>query len=100
MRYRMDYRGTRNDVLRDPGVAAHVQQRAQQGAEAARAIAPVGTPPKDPHPGLYRSSITVRGRSRMGDRYGVILTATVPYAQRLEQRYHTIASVVDVIERG
>lgn len=95
MRYDPDYRGTREDVLYAPGVAALVDERAELGAEAARAEALSFR-----RTGRYMASIEVHQRSRLGDRYGAILTATAPYAQRVEQRHHTIASVVDVIEHG
>lgn len=95
MRYNPDYRGTQRDVLHSTGIKALVNERAELGAEAARAEASSFR-----RTGRYQSSIETHGRSRIGDRYGVILTATVPYAQRVEQRHHTIASVVDIIEHG
>lgn len=93
--YRADYRGTREDVLFAPGVAALVEERAELGANAARAEASAFR-----RTGRYQASIQAHPRSRLGDRFGAILTATVPYAQRVEQRHHTIASVVDLIEHG
>lgn len=95
MRYDPDYAGTRADVLWSPGVAALVDERAELGAEAARVEAMSFR-----RTGRYMASIETHGRARLGDRYGAILTATAPYAQRVEQRHHTIATVVDLIEHG
>lgn len=95
MKYEADYRGTERDVLRAPGVKALVNERAELGANAARTEASSFR-----RTGRYQASIEVHGRDRIGDRYGVILTATAPYAQRVEQRHHTISSVVDIIEHG
>ena len=93
MKYKADHKGTRQDVLRDAGVIEHVNNRAERVADYVRGRAPVET-------GAYRDSITVRPRTRMGDRYGAIVTATVPYAQTIERHTHVFAGAVDIAERG
>lgn len=91
MKYEPNYRGT-SALLRSRDIQDHVVARTEVGAAAARARSPVET-------GAYRDSITVE-RDWAGARRAATLTATVPYAQFLEQRYHVISSVVDVIEHG
>lgn len=93
MKYKPDHKGTRNDVLRDPEVMDHIDDRAERVADYVRARAPVET-------GAYRRSITVRPRTRLGDRYGAVVTATVPYAQTIERTHHVFAGAVDIAERG
>lgn len=93
MKYKPDHRGTRSDVLRDPRVIEHVNDRAKLVKDYVTARAPVKT-------GAYLDSITMRPRTRMGDRYGAIVTATVPYAQTIERHTHTFAGAVDLAERG
>lgn len=78
--------------LKGPEAELVARMKAQEVAEIARAIAPVGQPPEDVHPGLYRSSIEVGPPMVTGDRVGVPVIAAVPYAAKVEHTYgyHTL----------
>jgi hypothetical protein len=56
-------------------------------ADVLRSIAPVGTPPQDKHPGLYKASIetdTEIVHLPYGPRWAADIVAPVPYATVLE----------------
>lgn len=92
-RYRRDHRGTRNEILRSDEVADLINERAESAVDYLRAEARHFR-----RSGEYEQSLTHYPRTRAGDRYGAIVTATAPYAQYIEQRHHVFAGVVDYIE--
>jgi hypothetical protein len=81
-------------------------QAAEWGAEYARAIAPVGHPPDDVHPGAYRDSIHVAQPAEPGgrnaDRVRVDVVADVPYAAVLEVQagHGTLGLTADAINEA
>lgn len=75
------------ELLRSEGVEAELLRRGNLIKAAAEAIAPTGTPPGDPHPGVYRASVTVRSTRRGGrrnDRAVVYVTNNAYYARWVE----------------
>lgn len=105
---RLDNRGLQklaNSSQMRVGVLVHAR-RLQAIAES---ISPVGTPPDDVHPGLYRRSWrTVQSRWRMLSRYGphhrvqVTVRNDAPYAAAIEfgnsriVARHTLQRAVDM----
>jgi hypothetical protein len=78
---------------------------AEYGVEYARSIAPVGQPPDDGHPGLYRDSIHVVQAGLGGlrrDRVQVDVVADVGYAAVVEvqAKYHVLAQTATAIEKA
>ena len=95
MRYVPDHHGL-GEVLLSPEMYAALEAAGERAANFARANAPVGQPPDDPHPGRYRASIRVeRATSFKGKRAAVHVIADVPYAQRLETQYHVLSRALD-----
>ncbi|GAA0632179.1 hypothetical protein GCM10010174_61480 [Kutzneria viridogrisea] len=99
--YLPNFTGLRGWLVGDEARAL-CTEAAEAGVEYARAIAPVGTPPDDRHPGAYRDSIRVvqaglGGRNR--DRVQVDIVADVVYAAALEvQRgHHTLSLTADML---
>lgn len=92
MRYQPNQRGVRQ-WLNGPELQRVVLAAAEDAAEEARAEAS-----RFRRTGDYAASIRAEA-DRAGDRVGATVTATVPYAQRVEQKHHTIARAVDRIER-
>lgn len=90
MRYQPNRRGVRQ-IMNTDDMQAFILAKAEEGADYARSRAPVRS-------GAYRDSIRAEP-DRAGDRVGATITATVPYAQRVEQARHVFAGIVDVIER-
>ena len=84
------FKGSRTgigELLRSPMIEADMRRRAELIKAAAEASAPVGTPPGDPHPGLYRSSVVVTSTRRGGrrrDRAVAYATNTAYYARWVE----------------
>jgi hypothetical protein len=82
--YKPDYNGI-GDMLRSAEMQAHMRERAEKIAEAARASSPVG-PPGDPHEGNYASSWEVSSGVRHGQTsraYGRVEN-NVDYAAKIE----------------
>jgi HK97 gp10 family phage protein len=85
-RFRMS-RGGVGELLRSEMVEAEMLRRAESIKSAAEGLAPQGTPPTDPHPGLYRASIQVTSTRRGGtkrDRATATVTNTAFYARWVE----------------
>ena len=85
-RFKLKRRGVRQ-LLKSPEVQAEMVRRAELVKAAAEAQAPVGTPPGDPHPGLYKTSVKItskRSGGRNKDRAVAYATNTAPYARWVE----------------
>lgn len=96
MRYEKDLNGLR-DILLGEEMYAELERHAEVAANYARANAPVGKAPPDPHPGQYRDSVTVeRAKSFKGTRAAVHVVADVPYAAAVEAKHHTLSTALDV----
>lgn len=75
-------------MLRGPELQGLMREKAEKIAAAARSMAPVGKPPEDKHPGMYRDSFEVssgvttdvQGNQRA---YGRV-TNTAPHAAAVE----------------
>lgn len=91
--YRRNHQATRNEILRSDGVVDLVNERAESAVEYLKAEAQHFR-----RSGDYIESITHYPRTRAGDRYGAIVTATAPYAHYIEARHHVFSGVVDYIE--
>lgn len=92
------------ELLRSDEMLAEMERRGKKMLELARAIAPVGTPPDDKHPGAYRDSLKLALSKRGGakrDRAEVQLIADVPYAFQVEygtgnsDGHHTLVKALD-----
>lgn len=102
--YQPSYTGLR-DWLTGPEARALCTLAAEYGVEYAQSIAPVGQPPDDAHPGLYRDSIHVvqaglGGRKR--DRVQVDVVADVPYAAVVEVQagHHVLAQTAAAVQKA
>jgi hypothetical protein len=80
--YVTDHMGMRA-MLKSPGIEAALFRVGESVASHARSIAPVGSPPDDMHPGLYRDSFSVRAENR-ADRAQVMVVNSAPYAALIE----------------
>jgi hypothetical protein len=105
VRYDPSYTGLRGFLL-SAEARELCAQAAEWGAEYARAIAPVGAPPDDRHPGAYRDSIHVAQTGELGgrnqDRVRVDVVADVPYAAVLEVQagHGTLGLTADAINEA
>lgn len=75
------------ELLRSEMVEAEMVRRAELVKAAAEAIAPVGEPPDDKHPGFYKESFEVTSTSSGGvrrDRAVATVRNTAPYARWVE----------------
>lgn len=80
-------RANLGEMLRSDFMRAAMEARAQRIKSFAEALAPVGDPATDPHPGLFRSSFHVTSTNRGGpnrDRAEATVTNDAPYAQWVE----------------
>jgi hypothetical protein len=77
-----DHAGMRA-MLKSAAIEAVLSRAANNIAGFARSIAPVGSPPDDEHPGLYRDSFSVEPHSRP-DRAEVDVINSAPYAAFIE----------------
>lgn len=85
-RFTMSRRGV-GELLRSEMVEAEMVRRANLIKSVAEATAPVGRPPGDPHPGLYKASVVVTSTRRGGrrrDRAVATATNTAYYARWVE----------------
>lgn len=81
------YRSGVGELLRSEMVEAELKRRGELIKAAAVATAPVGIPPDDKHPGLYRDSfhvLSTRQGGRRRDRAVVTVINPVPYARWVE----------------
>lgn len=84
------FKGSRKgigELLRSGMIRADMVRRAEAIKTAAEASSPIGTPPGDPHPGLYKSSVVVTSTDRGGrrrDRAVATATNTAYYARWVE----------------
>lgn len=81
------YRSGVGELLRSEMVEAELRRRGELIKAQAVATAPVGTPPDDKHPGLYRDSFEVRSTREGGrrhDRAVVTVINVAPYARWVE----------------
>jgi len=85
-RFKASRRGI-GELLRSDMIEADMVRRAKLIKAAAEAAAPVGRPPGDPHPGLYKASVVVssqRNGGRRRDRAVATATNTAYYARWVE----------------
>lgn len=85
-RFRTSYRGV-GRVMTAPGMVAEMGRHARTIRVRAQALAPVGHPPEDWHPGLYRSSFTSGAevqQRRSGRRAVGYVGNTAPHALAVE----------------
>lgn len=85
-RFRPSRRGI-GELLRSPGTRMAVLRVAVAIEAEAIATAPVGTPPDDPHPGLYKRSFSITSRvtrTRGGRRVVAYVRNMAPHAARVE----------------
>ena len=101
--FQASYKGI-GELLRSDEMLAEMERRGKKMLELARAIAPVGTPPDDKHPGAYKESLKLELSKRGGarrDRAEVQLIADVPYAFQIEhgtgktEGHHTLVKSLD-----
>ena len=84
------FRGSRRGVgelLRSEMIEVEMVRRGELIKAAAESTAPVGVPPGDPHPGLYKASVVVTSTRRGGrrrDRAVAYVTNTAYYARWVE----------------
>lgn len=89
------------ELLRGAEMKAYLEQKAEDVAKAARQLAPVGTPPEDTHPGLYRDSFEVDSGLEPSRAFGRV-TNTAPYAAAVEygngriQAHHVLSRALDI----
>lgn len=75
------------ELLRSPGLEAALLLVAEAIKAEAEAIAPVGQPPEDRHPGLYKRSFLVTSKvtnKRGGRRVVAYVRNVAPHAARVE----------------
>ncbi|MEU8840230.1 hypothetical protein AB0D97_14015 [Streptomyces roseus] len=114
MTYRSKYTGRYSGIgamLSQPWMHAPCKVAALKIQAAAQAIAPVGDPEEDRHPGLYKASFSViplnknvpfRGKPRI--RAGARVMNTAPHAWRVEHgdgrvpRYATLQTAIDTVK--
>ncbi|MGW6741633.1 HK97 gp10 family phage protein [Streptomyces sp. NPDC055025] len=85
-RFRGSHKGI-GQLLRSPMIQAEMVRRAGKIKAVAESAAPVGTPPGDPHPGLYKGSIMVTSTAHGGrkrDRATATVTNRAYYARWVE----------------
>lgn len=84
------FKGSRKgigELLRSEMVEAEMVRRGLIIKGVAESISPVGTPPGDPHPGLYQAAVTVTSTRRGGrkkDRATATVTNRAYYARWVE----------------
>jgi hypothetical protein len=85
-RFKASYSGV-GQLLRSDMMEREMLRRANLIRNVAEGIAPVGTPPGDPHPGVYKAAIVVASTKRGGrrrDRAAATVTNTAYYARWVE----------------
>ena len=85
-RFRLNRAGV-GELLRSPQMEAALLLVAEAIKAEAEVTAPVGTPPDDPHPGLYKRSFSVTSRissERGGRRVVAYVRNLAPHAARVE----------------
>lgn len=95
--YRGNFRGIGN-VMRQPGIRRALLSKAHEAKAIAESVSPVGTPPDDEHPGLYRRSFRVEYGEKPVKFHGVKrprpyarLVNTTSYAMDVEFGNHRYA---------
>lgn len=105
MRWRWNYEEM-GDLLCGPEMQALMGDRIDKAAAHARAIAPVGDPASDPHPGLYRDSFetsvsverTLSGRRAVGRlRNNATYAAAVEYGNGKVKAHHVLGRSIDLM---
>lgn len=96
--FNASYRGI-GEMIRSIEMEAEMVRRAEKIKARAEAIAPVGKPPDDKHPGRYKASFHVSSTKRGGvhhDRAEATVTNDSPeafyveYGSKKTPRYHTL----------
>lgn len=85
-RFKASRRGI-GQLLRSDMMEREMLRRANLIRDIAEGLAPVGTPPGDPHPGLYKGAVVVASRKRGGrrrDRAAATVTNIAWYARHVE----------------
>lgn len=93
MSFTASYRGI-GEMLRSAEMEAEMRRRAEQAMTFAVAIAPVGDPRKDRHPGRYKASFRVQSTRRGGvrhDRASATLVNDAPEAAMVEYGNRNVA---------
>lgn len=85
MQFQLDQEGLGAFLRTSPDLQAAMLKAAEDGVETMRPLMPVGTPPDDKHPGLYRESLHAEiGTGPKEDRVGARIVAGAPYAAAIE----------------
>ncbi|MEU8829331.1 HK97 gp10 family phage protein [Streptomyces sp900116325] len=92
--FKMSNKGV-GQLLKSQMIQADMLYRAEEIAKAAQALAPVGSPARDPHPGHYKGSFEVSTTTRGGrrrDRATATVTNTAYYARWVEYGTEKVAA--------